>query len=112
MIALALDLAAFSIATSDFSAFRPRTIFVAVKESDQLKLLKKTTDACFGQNNFGHQNRKPAFSSTYYHSTRDLHKKDFAASWPLFENEHFREDFEVSSLSLLKHNGKDLGCSV
>jgi 2'-5' RNA ligase len=106
MIELALDIAAFSIATSDFSAFRPRTIFVAVKESDQLKLLKKATDSRLGQNNFGIKTENRPFHPHITIATRDLHKKDFAASWPLFENEHFREDFEVSSLSLLKHNGK------
>src|SRR3712207_6828565 len=43
----------FTIRTKNFSAFRPRTIFIATEENEKLNALKKTIDGYFyNQNNY------------------------------------------------------------
>lgn len=96
----------FSLLTANFSAFKPRTIFVAVEKSEPLQVLKKTSD-----NFFRHTDYKIKIENRPFHphitiATRDLHKKDFADAWPHFEAREFKETFEATGLSLLKHNGR------
>lgn len=103
---LAATLPAFTLSTVDFSAFKPRTIFVAVAESEALQLLKMKTDAFFR-----HSDYKMKFENRPFHphitiATRDLHKKDFAEAWPLFQGKEFKETFSAIGISLLKHNGR------
>lgn len=96
----------FTISTNHFSAFKPRTIFVAVSESEELKSLKKASDNFFLTNDYKIKIESRPFHPHITIATRDLHKKDFAGAWPGFEKEEFREEFEVNGLSLLRHNGR------
>lgn len=103
---LAQQVASFPLITNDFSAFPPRTIFVAVGESIALQALKKTTDAFFRHSAYGMKFENRPFHPHITIATRDLHKKDFAEAWPSFQKEIFREPFNATGLSLLKHNGR------
>lgn len=103
---ISLGVPTFSIVTNNFSAFKPRTIFIAVKENEQLKALKKTTDNFFSSSEYKIKLDNRAFHPHITIATRDLHKKDFADAWPHFETKNFQEEFEVKGLSLLKHNGR------
>ena len=96
----------FTVATNNFSAFRPRTIFVAVEENAELSALKKSTEQFFRTKNYGMKFESRAFHPHITIATRDLHKKDFAEAWPRFENEKFIEKFKVNGISLMKHNGR------
>jgi len=98
----------FSITTNDFSAFKPRTIFIAPALNDTLNQLKKLSDDIFNNNN----QYKIKIDTRHFHphitiATRDLHKKDFAEAWPYFEGKEFKEEWIVNGISLLRHNKKN-----
>lgn len=103
---LAQRLVAFALSTNDFSAFKPRTIFVAVKDNAELNKLKNDTDQFFGASDYKMKLDKRPFHPHITIATRDLHKKDFCEAWQHFEKEEFKELFLANELSLLKHNGK------
>lgn len=103
---LASSTPAFALTTNHFSAFRPRTIFVAVQESEALAELKKKSGSFFRQRDYKMKIENRPFHPHITIATRDLHKKDFAAAWPQFENEKLEERFAATGLSLLKHNGR------
>lgn len=100
------DVVPFSIQTDHFSAFKPRTIFVAVKENEALHQLKKASDNFFRGNNFGIKIETRPFHPHITIATRDLHKKDFGDAWPHFQTKKFEGTFEAKGISLLKHNGR------
>ncbi|HET7896881.1 MAG TPA: 2'-5' RNA ligase family protein, partial [Flavisolibacter sp.] len=49
---LAASVTSFSLSTADFSAFQPRTIFIALAGSKALQELKKKTDDFFRSTNY------------------------------------------------------------
>lgn len=105
---LAKEMQPFSIATNDFSAFKPRTIFVAVQKNPELDKLKRIADQHFSDND----QYKIKVETRHFHphitiATRDLFKKDFYECWPFFENKEFKENWEAAGLSLLRHNLKN-----
>ena len=95
----------FQLKTANFSAFKPRTLFIAVEENEHLKLLKKSADIFFRTTDYKIKTENRPFHPHITIATRDLHKKAFAEAWPYFEEKIFAEEFEVNGLSLLKHNG-------
>jgi 2'-5' RNA ligase len=103
---VASSVPAFRLATANFSAFRPRTIFVALQPSDALNSLKKNADTFFRQTDYKMKIESRPFHPHITIATRDLFKKDFAEAWPFFQNEQFQETFDATGLSLLKHNGR------
>lgn len=105
---LSASLKVFSIKTNNFSAFKPRTIFIALEKNTLLEKTKETTDQFFKAN--------PVYPVTIdtrpFHphitiATRDLFKKSFHEAWPMFEKEKFEEEWEVFGLSILRHNKKN-----
>ena len=100
------SIATFTIRTNNFSAFKPRTLFIAVEENEQLKLLKKTSDNLFRNTDFKIKIENRPFHPHITIATRDLYKKDFADAWPQFEEKLFKEEFDAKGLSLLKHNSR------
>lgn len=104
---LAQSIPAFSLATAGFSAFKPRTIFVAVEENARLQELKKSSDSFFRGKDYKMKIENRPFHPHITIATRDLHKKDFWEAWPRFEKEALLETAEVTGLSLLRHNGRD-----
>jgi len=97
----------FSIQTDNFSSFKPRTIFIAVKENDQLKAVKKLADDYFSDKEYNIKRENRLFHPHITIATRDLFKKDFAEVWPYFESKEFLVTWEVEGLSLLRHNKKN-----
>ena len=98
----------FTIATDNFSAFRPKTIFIATIPNEQLNEIKKAGDDFFKDNSF--YNIKIDTRPFHPHitiATRDLFKKSFYEIWPWFEEKKFSEAWTVNGLSLLKHNKKN-----
>lgn len=103
------------IVTKDFSAFPPKTIFVAVEPNERLNEVKKTVEAFFSERPFY---RLPTESRPFHPhitiATRDLHKKHFREIWPWFSENKFREEWIAEGLSLLRHNKKnwDVVCTA
>lgn len=98
----------FAVETDNFFAFRPRTIFVAVKHNDQLDAVKRAADDFFRNNSF--YNIKIDTRPFHPHitiATRDLLKKSFAEIWPWFEEKKFLEAWNTGGLSVLRHNKKN-----
>lgn len=98
----------FPVSTNNFSAFRPKTIFIAVSDNEKLVEVKKATDEVFKNNSF--YNIKIDTRPFHPHitiATRDLFKKSFYEIWPWFEEKKFFEEWAVEGISILKHNKKN-----
>ena len=105
---LAITFSPFSIRTKNFSAFKPRTIFIDVEKTDALTGLKDTTDLFFKHNRpYKIQPDSRPFHPHITIATRDLFKKSFYEAWPIFEKERFEEEWLADSLSALRHNKKN-----
>lgn len=106
MATIAQKVTTFTLNTEDFSAFKPRTIFVALQKSEELDRVKKSSDDFFRHTDYKMKIENRPFHPHITIATRDLHKKHFAEAWPRFEKGTFRESFDAMGLSLLKHNGR------
>ena len=105
---LAKKFSPFIIQTKNFSAFKPRTIFIEVEKNIALNRLKENVDNFFKLNN----SYKIKVDSRPFHphitiATRDLFKKSFHEAWPVFEKEIFEEEWIADGLSILRHNKKN-----
>jgi 2'-5' RNA ligase len=98
----------FLISTNNFSAFRPRTIFIALSPNENLNEVKAATDAHFKTNSF--YNIKIDTRPFHPHitiATRDLYKKSFHEIWPWFAEKEFLEEWTIDGSSILRHNKKN-----
>lgn len=105
---LSKHLYTFNISTSNFSAFKPKTIFIAVTSSKQLNEVKKATDEVFKNDSF--YNIKIDTRPFHPHitiATRDLFKKHFFEIWPWFAERKFEEEWIAEGISILRHNKKN-----
>jgi 2'-5' RNA ligase len=98
----------FIIKTKNFSAFKPKTIFVDVVKNERLDLLQQQTEMFFKNN----ESYKVETGNRPFHphitiATRDLFKKGFYEAWPVFEKEKFEKQWEVKGISVLRHNKKN-----
>jgi 2'-5' RNA ligase len=98
----------FDVTTNNFSAFKPKTIFIDVIVNVQLAAVKDSTDQFFKNNEF----YKIKIDTRPFHphitiATRDLHKKAFHEAWPLFQHKEFKEEWLASGLSVLRHNRRN-----
>lgn len=99
------SISSLDISTNNFSAFKPRTLFVAVKENVALDGLKKFSDDYFRLKDYKIKGENRPFHPHITIATRDLPKGAFAEAWAHFEYQKFEEEFDAKGLSLLKHNG-------
>lgn len=98
----------FPIQTKNFSAFQPRTIFVAVAPNDLLNEIKKATDEFFRNNSYYPiKVETSAFHPHITIATRDLYKKNFFEICPWFAEQKFSEQWIAEGISLLRHNKKN-----
>jgi 2'-5' RNA ligase len=98
----------FILRSNNFSAFKPRTIFIALHGSEELNELKSTADHYFIER----KEYKMKIDTRPFHphitiATRDLTKKDFHIAWPHFEQKKFSEEWIAEGISLLRHNKKN-----
>lgn len=105
---ISLTIESFLIETNNFSAFKPRTIFVAVKDNRQLDTVKKLADDFFKNNSYYDikTDTRP-FHPHITIATRDLLKKSFFEIWPWFEEKKFVEAWNAEGISVLRHNKKN-----
>jgi 2'-5' RNA ligase len=105
---LAVSIESFFIRAENFSAFKPKTIFIEPILSKQLSALKLAADTFItGHAEFGAKTDERRFHPHITIATRDLHKKNFAEAWEMFQNKTFAAEWEAKSLSLLRHNKKN-----
>jgi 2'-5' RNA ligase len=94
--------------TNNFSAFKPKTIFIAVAPNKQLHDLKMAVDHFFSNRTaYSVKTDSRPFHPHITIATRDLYKKDFYLAWPFFEGKKLEETWLVDSISLLRHNKKN-----
>jgi 2'-5' RNA ligase len=95
----------FPITTKNFSAFKPRTIFIDVDVDEKLKHFKKTVDHFFLEHKeYGAKVDTRPFHPHITIATRDLYKKSFTEAWAHFEPKEFATTFRATGLSILRHN--------
>lgn len=94
----------FIISLNNFSAFKPRTIFVDVVVNEELRSLKSAVDTFFSKTGYKIKIDNRPFHPHITIATRDLHKKDFQEAWPLFETKKFKAEWKANGLSVLRHN--------
>src|SRR5690349_4871439 len=82
LFGIASDVSSFTVVTNNFSAFKPRTLFVATKENGALNELKKKTDDVFQRKDYKIKKEARPFHPHITIATRDLHKAAFAEAWP------------------------------
>lgn len=104
---LSEQLKPFLIETNDFSVFKPRTIFVAVRENLSLAELKRKATEFFKQKEYLIKPENRPFYPHITIATRDLYKKDFYEAWKYFNDKKIKEDWQATGLSILRHNKKN-----
>jgi 2'-5' RNA ligase len=104
---IATTLSPFIIKCNNFSAFKPRTIFIDVHPNEQLIKLKAAVDSFFKKSDFKIKLDRRPFHPHITIATRDLFKKSFYEAWPFFAEQKFEEEWQVNSLSVLRHNKKN-----
>ena len=100
--------AAFSLGLQGFGAFAPRVIYVAVEENTQLRVLQKAL-ADFMRRSlkvFDPNYKERGFHPHMTIAFRDLKKALFPQVWAEFQDRPFQASYEVNSLWLLRHDGK------
>jgi 2'-5' RNA ligase len=98
---------AFKVTLDGFGAFPPRVIFINIAAPELLKELHThLKEMLLTELNFTPGEIMKSLAPHITVATRDLTKDSFNEAWPEFQNEEFRESFEVNSIFLLKHNGR------
>lgn len=105
---LAAGFSVFTVSTHNFSAFKPRTIFLALRPNENLNQIKAAANDFFGGNPFyGAKIDNRPFHPHITIATRDLYKKDFYEIWPWFAEKEFIEEWTATEISILRHNKKN-----
>lgn len=98
----------FHIQLKDFSYFKPRVIFAAVLQNDQLNSLKsKLFTSLLAENKFPLAIDDHPFHPHITIATRDLYKKVFYEAWEYFKDKKYEAEWDVNGVSLLRHNKKN-----
>lgn len=99
----------FEMKLNNFSAFEPRVIFIDVVKDENLESLqKKLKRFCkIELNLFNADYKEFAFYPHLTLTFRDLKKPEFYKAWAEFKERKFEATFAVTSIALLKHDGKE-----
>ena len=98
----------FEIMLKDFSAFKPRVIFVDVVKNQQLdELYHALNDFIYAQNKFPVKKDERPFHPHVTLAARDLYKKAFHEAWKSFSSKQYDAMWMVNGISLLRHNKKN-----
>lgn len=97
---------AFNLHLNNFGSFPPRVLFVDVGNKKPVIDLHESLQ----------QHLSPFFPMADEHkrfhphltvATRDLQRKAFPKAWEEFKNRKYQASFEVKTIVLMKHNGKN-----
>ncbi len=96
----------FNIELCGYGAFKPRVIFLKIVVNNALKSLQGIVAERFKRIPDLDIQPGKSFHPHLTLATRDLKRHMFYAAWDTCKDQEFEASFEVSSLYILKHNGK------
>lgn len=99
----------FEIRLTNFSSFEPRVIFIDVTKDEKLESLQKQLKRfCkVTLNLFNADYKELAYHPHLTLAFRDLKKPEFYKAWEEFKEKKFEAKFDVDSIVLLKHDGRE-----
>jgi len=98
----------FEITLKDFSAFKPKVIFIDVVKNEILNgRYQSFADFIIRQNKFPIKKDDRPFHPHVTLATRDLYKKAFQEAWEIFLKKKYEALWIVSGISLLRHDKKN-----
>jgi 2'-5' RNA ligase len=99
----------FVLRLNNFSAFEPRVIFIDVIKDERLATLQKELKRFCKTtlNLFNADYKALAYHPHLTLAFRDLKKPEFYKAWEELKERKFEATFDVMSVALLKHNGKE-----
>lgn len=99
----------FEIELQNFNGFKPKAIFVDVKENESLNFLQYQVQKDFRRvlklmnSNYKNQAFHPHITLAF----RDLSKENYQKAWQEFKDEKYSKSFLVQQITLLKHDGEN-----
>jgi 2'-5' RNA ligase len=100
----------FTVDLDGFGAFSPRVIFIKISEPEPVKALHlRLKEVLMMELHFSPAEIMKDVQPHITVATRDLTKEAFNEAWPEIQKEVFKASFDVSSVFLLKHNGRNWG---
>ena len=98
----------FTVDLNGYGAFAPRVIFIKIVEPGQvIELHSRLKKVLLDDLHFDQDEVMKSVQPHITIATRDLTKAAFSEAWAEFEDEEFSASFEVGSIFLLKHNGRN-----
>jgi 2'-5' RNA ligase len=98
----------FKIDLKDFSAFKPKVIYVDVPKNEFLQTLHpQLQNFLAGSEKYPVKIEERSFHPHVTIAGRDLHKKDFYKAWEIFKEKKYKAAWNINGVSLLKHNQKN-----
>ena len=98
----------FTVDLEGFGAFVPRVIFIKIAEPEPVRALhSRLKEVLLAELHFSPGEIMKDVQPHITVATRDLTKTAFNEAWPEFQKEDFRASFDVHSIFLLKHNGRN-----
>ena len=96
----------FNVAIIGFGAFKPKVIYLDFNKNELLKSLQMRLSEQFKDVSELDLNKGKLFTPHLTLAFRDLSPQMFYRAWEKYKLETFKASFMVTSLFLLKHNGK------
>ncbi|HEY0678225.1 MAG TPA: 2'-5' RNA ligase family protein [Chitinophagaceae bacterium] len=94
------------ISLQNFDAFKPKVIFVAIQENEDLTSLKLSLeDFLVSLNKYPVKKETRPFHPHLTIANRDLRKKDFGTAFEHFSKINYQAGFLTDKLDLFMHNG-------
>lgn len=98
----------FRVELNGYGAFVPRVIFIKIVEPGPVKSLhRRLRDVLLTETGFGRDEIMNDVQPHVTVATRDLTREAFSDAWPEMKDEEFVSSFEVRSIYLLRHNGRN-----
>ena len=98
----------FTVDLDGFGAFAPRVIFIKISEPDPVKALhSRLKQVLMTELHFSEAEIMKDVQPHITVATRDLAKEAFSEAWTELQKEEFKASFDVRSVFLLKHNGRN-----
>lgn len=98
----------FTIQLKDFSAFKPKVIYVDVVKNEDLEFLQNDFfEFMVNKHKFPVRKDETIFHPHITLATRDLYKKDFSEAWEIFSTKKYKAEWKSTGISLLRHNKKN-----
>jgi len=99
--------AGFEVSLRNFSAFKPRVIYVDLVPNQELRSLHtRLEEFLVGRNHFSINKEDRPLHPHVSIATRDLHKKAFREAWEIFKEKKYESSWIVLGISILKHDQK------